>query len=187
MLAGLWVSSATGVVAQVDCNSGYTGSALAPDKPELAMAFRESLVLTPEAPKNIRLRWVNKSSNFGCTGVETNYSSQGRAALGGTWDALETIVDPAVSEYLHAAVPTRGEICYRVYAANSLGRSEYSNRVCLVLGVAVTPSPDTDVTGGNSTEDDSGMPVWIIAGIAVAAVVVVGGGVAMLRGRAGRS
>ena len=73
------------------------------------MAFRESAEQASEGFKNIRLRWGNKATNFGCTAVEANYSPEGAATeLGGTWDLVETILDPAVSEFLHVAVPRPG-------------------------------------------------------------------------------
>ena len=152
------------------------------------MAFRESAEQASEGFKNIRLRWVNKATNFGCTAVEANYSPEGAATeLGGTWDLVETILDPAVSEFLHVAVPAQGDVCYRVYAANALGRSEYSNRVCLELGEIATPTPDTGEGGGDSSEGDSSAPVLIIVVVVLVAILVVGGGVVMMRGRAGRA
>ena len=152
------------------------------------MAFRESVEQPSEGLKNIRLRWVNKAANSGCTAIEANYSLEGTATEpGGTWDLVETILDPAVSEYLDLAVRAQGDVCYRVYAANALGRSEYSNRVCLELGEIAAPTPDTGEGDGDSSEDDSGAPILIIVVVALIAILAVGGGVVMLRGRRSRA
>ena len=186
-LSGLWVTYPTGIGAQQDCNANDTGAALAPEKPDLAMAFREATGQTSEGPKNIRLRWLNKASNLGCTGVEANYSPEGTAELGGTWDLLDTMLDPAASEYLHVGVPDLGDICYRVYAANALGRSEYSNRVCIDLSGSSTGSDNPDnQADGVSSRGDSGSRVLIMV-VAVAAIAVAGGGVAMWRSRTKRA
>ena len=99
---------------------------------------------------------------------------------------METIFDPAANQYQHMDLPSSGEVCYRVYAANQTARSDFSNRVCLELGVPILQS--TVVAPSDPNEESSGLQAWhlIIIVLAIAAVGV-GGVVAVWRYKGRRS
>ena len=105
---------------------------------------------------------------------------------------METIFDPAANQYQHMDLPSSGEVCYRVYAANQTARSDFSNRVCLELGVPILQSTVVAPSDPNEEvivpEESSGLQAWhlIIIVLAIAAVGV-GGVVAVWRYKGRRS
>ena len=129
------------------------------------------------------LHWLNKADNANCFAVEAKLSSAPEPASNGQWALLDTIRDPKVNQHLHRVTASGpGEICYRVYASNSWGRSDYSNRVCLQVEAPVssgTASPEP-----SSSPQRSGVSTRLILAIALPlGFLAVGGGAAFWRYR----
>jgi hypothetical protein len=78
------------------------------------------------------LRWTDNSDNESCFAIERKAGASG-------WEWLSAVGANQVGTYGDGLV-SEGEHCYRVYAGNDAGRSDYSNETCIQLA-APTPSP----------------------------------------------
>ena len=186
---GVWNGSLSEVVAQSDCSDVYAEPPFSPNTPEKLVGFRSLVESGTQSKERVTLHWVNEAADASCFVVQVSFSN-GQAADG--WTPLETIFDPAANQYRHMNLPSSGEVCCRVYAANQTARSNFSNRVCLELGVPIPPStvvaPNTPNEEVVVPEESSGLQAWhlIIIVLAIAAVGVVGA-VAMWRYKGRRS
>ena len=166
------------VVAQDDCGNGVVGHPLAPEMPARLVAFREVVDRVPEPVHDVRLHWINNSNNANCFSVEARFDPRPGSSADRDWVLLETVHDADANHYLHRAVPALGEVCYRVQASNSLGRSDYSNRVCLEMEGFSSQAANPGVRDQlDSPEESSDSSLWFIlaAALPAGAIVVAGG------------
>ena len=185
-LMGVWSAIVPGAVAQEDCVDSDADAPLGPTRPEKLVAFRRSANDAPDR-QDVILYWVNVADNARCVSVDVRFSPVSGATAEGEWALLAKISDQTVDRYLHPAVPSMGEVCDRVYASNEIGRSSYSNRVCLVLEGYTFPAGAGPAGGEDgSGSGGSGLGMWYIVAIAlVAGTAVLGVGV-VIRRRASR-
>ena len=121
-------------VVEDTCSKIYAPPPLGPQRPTKLVALRNLEEASPEPQQVISLLWINRAQNANCFFVEVKYSPGQGTGVSNEWLLLDTIRSPRVNQYQHQNVKAQGQVCYRVYASNRTGRSEYSNRVCLVLG-----------------------------------------------------
>jgi len=188
LTAVVWSAAIAGAAVQDDCSDSFASHPLAPGTPAKLVAFRKAVqgVVTPR--QDVTLHWINTSSNANCFSIEARFLSGPDPSVNGGWVLLETIHDPRVNQYLHSGVPTSGEVCYRVYASNSVGRSDYSNRVCLSMGGP--PPYDATASGLDSSSEGSGFRTGYLLAIVLplsALAVLAGAALWRFRPRAHRS
>lgn len=164
------------------CGDGFKPPPEGPVSPKKLLALRETEGVGSGSLSGVRLHWVNDAWNTNCVVVQQRPSAY---AAADTWTTVTTINDPTVNEYLHRDVAPRGEICYRAYAANEMGRSDYSNRVCLLLdpppqiaanpaATVVLPTSSGNAAGMDQNGQSSRSNIWVLAVIAVGLVVAAG-------------
>ena len=188
-LMGVWSAIVPGAMAQEDCVDSYADAPLGPTRPENLVAFRRSANDAPDR-QDVILYWVNVADNARCVSVDVRFSPASDTSpttAEGEWAPLAKISDQTVDRYLHPAVPSMGEVCYRVYASNETGRSSYSNRVCLVLeGYTFPAGAGTEGGEDGSDSEGSGFGTWYIVAIALVAGAAILGVGAVIRRRASR-
>ena len=164
-VAWMGVSGVLLATAEDICNDVYAAPPLGPERPGSLIAFRNPVAGTMDE-QDISLHWVNKADNASCFAVEAKLSSALEPASDGQWAFLDTIHDPKINQHLHRVTYSGpGEICYRVYASNSWGKSDYSNRVCLQL--EALDSSGTASAEAGSSAPGSGVSTWLVLAIAL--------------------
>ena len=159
--------------------------------PERLAAFRSLAedISAPEPFQDVTLSWVSPGADAGCFTIEVERVTESGLDGRRSWEVLDRMPDRTQSRYLHLNVPTSEKVCYRVYSSNRLGRSDYSNRVCLlelVSGIGEGESAGATDQAGMDMGGE-GIRVWQVLVIAlVGGAVLATGGVVGWRYRARR-
>ena len=191
LIAGMWsapLGTATAQEEDEQCNTATIAEPpLGPAVPDILLPTRLAVEGAQEPQLDIRLQWVNRSTNARCFHVEVKLTAEADCPVeGGQWGLLKTIPERQVTQYLHEGVSATGSVWYRVYASNRDGRSDYSRRVCLILeGYGSGETDDGGIFEDEVPMGSSGSGVWIVVGIVLglAAVAIVGGVVVWRRRR----
>ena len=189
VMASLWSASIVRAQGQDDCNSSYTKANFGPERPAKLTAFRKVIDDGSGPQQDITLHWINESRGATCFTVEARFSPGLDSSADGEWAVLGTIRGAKATRHLHRDVPAPGELCYRLYASNSTGRSDYSNRVCLGVDALVSRGPASafDSESDGSVEG-SGYPPWYLVAITTALFALISsGGVVAWRHRTHRA
>lgn len=126
--------SATPVPTMPGCFPGVAASPLAPAAPT---NFRIEDLGAVDGCWRLALRWDDNSGDEVCFGIEKKVDD-------GPWEWGAPI--PAdIGEYV-IDIDSGGLFCYRVYAGNEAGRSDYSNEACIQLAAPAPPPPPAQVT-----------------------------------------
>lgn len=187
LLAVIWLALAVPPHANADggCSSEYVGVPPGPLAPVNLQAVGSEL------------RWVNLAGDANCLVIEIKpYLPPALATqIPEQWLPFATIYTPQATSYAVPAMESAGQVCFRMYAANAFGRSDYTNAVCLLaqrpptFTPTPTPTPTlvygigatlekTPVTSTESlpvlpAQERRGRPVvGIVVGALLAAVVV---------------
>lgn len=84
------------------------------------------------------LRWTDNSENETCFAIERKLGAD-------DWEWLSAVGANQVGTYAYGFV-SEAEHCYRVYAGNEAGRSDYSNEACIQLAAPAPPPTPAQVT-----------------------------------------
>ncbi len=180
LIAAVWnVTTAAGQ----NCSDSFAEPPLGPERPEDLIAFRDVVKGEGDLLQDVVLLWTNVADNARCITVEASFSTTGAAEARDDWVALESIHDPTANRFPHSVGSDPGEVCYRVFASNAFGRSNYSNRVCLLL--EALPPPEIELDSGGLADGGKGSSLLypLAIGLPLAAAAVVTGMVVWSRTR----
>lgn len=85
------------------------------------------LVLAPLSEQSIRLSWQDQSNN------ETEFGIL-RQKNAGQWELIATTLVPNQQTWTDVNLASGAYYCYRVFAQNAEGRSEFSDMACAITG-----------------------------------------------------
>ncbi len=163
--------------------SGGVSAVAAADTPDCVSTFAGSPP-GPEAPANVRvasqgiaqsLAWDNKAQDAKCIVVQFKpLTVTGGQGAPQDWATLVTLTNVQTTSY--QLPPIAGQVCYRLYAANAQGRSDFSEERCVApapvtLGPALAGQSLSSTTGGTGA-GGSALPAVIIIVAALAAAAV---------------